>query len=75
LVVKEYRGFAKNKSSEKPIPLSRIARKYPGINARLGKFAAHYLLQYFKPNFHPWDIDNSHYIKEWEADNPYLMTK
>ncbi|MBL4867729.1 MAG: metal-dependent hydrolase [Pseudomonadales bacterium] len=72
IVAQEYRGFVKNKSSETPIPLSHIARKYPGINARLGKFAARYFLQYFKPSFHPWDIDNSHYIEKWKVNNPYL---
>ena len=27
-----------------------------------------FLLEYFEPNFHPWDDDNSHLIREWRAE-------
>ncbi|MBV1882732.1 MAG: metal-dependent hydrolase [Pseudomonadales bacterium] len=70
LVLRELKGFKNHQSSEVPIPLSRIARKYPGINMRMAKFGSWYFMQYFKPNFHPWNIDNSHYIDEWKSENP-----
>lgn len=61
--------FKQVPSQDKPITIKEITQKHPKLRRNLANFILSYIAAYFKPSFHPWDVDHRQYIDQWKAEN------
>lgn len=77
LIRKQVKNFDASPSDEVPVSLKEFVSKNPEVYPKLIKFGRRYFFSYFKPSFHPWQIDSRHYLDEWrnEIDALVLSSK
>lgn len=65
--------FKRVPSEDKPITIKAISQRHPKLWRNLSAFILRYIAAYFKPSFHPWDVDHRQYIEQWKAENASMV--
>ena len=65
---KQSRAFKQARTDQRPVSAKELERRHPGVAKRARRFAFRYLLAYFNPNFHPWDVNSAPYLEAWRLE-------
>jgi len=65
---RQAKGFKRVPTDEKPVPTSALTQRHPGLRKRVGSFAIRYFLAYFRPSFHPWEVNSTRFLDAWRLE-------
>lgn len=69
MIRRQIRGFKRVRTPDRAVPMKALEQAYPDLPRRLRRFVIRYLLAYFKPGFHPWDVDSRRSLDEWKRES------
>ena len=65
---RQVRGFRSVRTGEKKIPAKALTERHPDLPKRLRRFTIRFLLAYFRPGFHPWEVDSRRFLEGWRQE-------
>ncbi|MDH5673101.1 MAG: metal-dependent hydrolase [Myxococcales bacterium] len=69
MIRRQIAGFKKVRTAERAVSSKALVTAYPDLVPRLRRFTIRYLLSFFRPGFHPWQVDSRRYLEAWKLES------